>query len=250
MKTITQSHLKYARPLLFGIGIVLSFNVLAKDFATQKELDAESAIRESGDNDLRNQIAVINQLLPSPHVVGERYQGGIIFYVDDTGQHGLIAALADQGQQFNKWSNGVSRVTGASGDGIGAGRMNTPLAIANQIGDSGVRIFATKLAADYRVQDDGENPCTGSATETCWGDWYLPSKNELNLMWFNLADSDHNGRNDGQDDPNNLAGFGTHIYWSSTEVDFVRASSQSFSDGLVDSEVKANTWGVRAIRAF
>lgn len=282
MKIITQSHLKFAGPLLVGIGVVLSSNVLAKDFATQTELDAESAIRESGDNelrkqittinqslpaiqqalsaesairetgdnDLRNQIAAINQLLPSLHVVGERYQGGIIFYVDDTGQHGLIAALADQGRQFNKWNNGVSRVTGASGDGIGAGRMNTPLIIANQVGDKGDLNFAAKLAADYRVQDDGESPCTGSATETCWGDWYLPSKDELNLMWFNLADSDHDGNNSGPNDPNNLAGFSTLTYWSSTEADFDRAWDQLFRIGLADRSFKANTWQVRAIRAF
>lgn len=250
MKIITQSHLKFAGPLLFGIGVLLSSNVLAKDFATQNELDTESTIRESGDNELRKQITAINQLLPSLHVVGERYQGGIIFYVDDTEQHGLIAALADQGQQFNKWNNGVSRVTGASGDGIGAGRMNTPLIIANQIGDKGDRNFAAKIAADYRVQDDGESPCTGSATETCWGDWYLPSKDELNLMWFNLADPDHDGNNSGSSDPHNLAGFSNLTYWSSTEADFDRAWTQLFRNGLVGRDFKANTWGVRAIRAF
>ena len=34
------------------------------------------------------------------HTIGEKFGGGIIFYIDSTGQHGLIAAMADQ-----KWAN-------------------------------------------------------------------------------------------------------------------------------------------------
>ncbi|WKJ90066.1 hypothetical protein QZJ86_18965 [Methylomonas montana] len=279
MKKITQCHLKLAGSLLFGIGVALSPNVMAQDLETQtgsairksgndelrhqitgikhslntlqQRLIAETAIRESGDNDLRHQITAINQLLPPLHVVGERYQGGIIFHVDDTGQHGLIAALADQGKVLNKWNSGSSiTATGATGDGIGTGRMNTAIAIANQIADNRELAFAAKLAADYRVMEDGESPCTGSATETCLGDWYLPSKVELNLMWFNLADSEHNDHNDGPDDPNNLAGFSNLNYWSSTEIGNTLAWLQSFSDGLASKRFKGETWGVRAIRAF
>ena len=36
--------------------------------------------------------------------IGEHYGGGIVFYVDHTGQHGLIAAKADIPEKFN-WVN-------------------------------------------------------------------------------------------------------------------------------------------------
>lgn len=33
--------------------------------------------------------------------LGQSYHGGIIFYIDGTGQHGLIAATADQGTDIS-----------------------------------------------------------------------------------------------------------------------------------------------------
>ena len=43
---------------------------------------------------------------PTPaHYVGEVYGGGIVFYVYDNGQHGLIAADSDAG--FPQWYNGT-----------------------------------------------------------------------------------------------------------------------------------------------
>jgi len=42
--------------------------------------------------------------------IGELYQGGIVFYVDVDGQHGLIAARADQnGGALIQWSNGTNK---------------------------------------------------------------------------------------------------------------------------------------------
>ena len=37
-----------------------------------------------------------NNPATTPKVIGQNYGGGIIFYVDGTGQHGLIAAPYDQ----------------------------------------------------------------------------------------------------------------------------------------------------------
>jgi predicted RecA/RadA family phage recombinase len=41
---------------------------------------------------------------PVPKTIGQAYQGGIVFYVDLDGMHGLIAARADQGAAVT-WSN-------------------------------------------------------------------------------------------------------------------------------------------------
>ena len=42
------------------------------------------------------------------HFIGESYGGGIVFYVYDNGQHGLIAATADQSTGI-QWYNGIVR---------------------------------------------------------------------------------------------------------------------------------------------
>ncbi|MGR9052182.1 MAG: hypothetical protein ACU84J_05995 [Gammaproteobacteria bacterium] len=75
-------------------------------------------------------------------------------------------------------------------------------------------------------------------------------KDDLNLMWFDSADPDHDHNNGGAGDPNNLAGFSNFYYWSSTEKDLERAWNQLFRDGLAGSDDKVNAMGVRAIRAF
>ena len=69
------------------------------------------------------------------HKIGDKYGGGIVFYVYDGGLHGLIAALADQSSAI-QWYNGIFKVTGANGDGVGAGAMNTAMIVAAQIDDT------------------------------------------------------------------------------------------------------------------
>src|SRR6476469_9497636 len=43
-------------------------------------------------------------------VIGQLYGGGIIFWIDDSGQHGLIAAESDQG--YNWWGDRNYFLTG------------------------------------------------------------------------------------------------------------------------------------------
>ena len=63
------------------------------------------------------------------HIVGESYQGGIIFWVDPEGQHGLIAA---RNGDAARWYNGTFFVTNATADGIYAGAKNTDVIVAAQ----------------------------------------------------------------------------------------------------------------------
>ena len=148
--------------------------------------------------------------------IGQSYQGGIIFWLDATGQHGLIAATADQSTGI-QWYNGTFTVTNAVRDGIGAGMYNTERIIANQ----GVGSYAAQLCANY--QGGG------------YGDWYLPSKYELNLLYL-------------QKDA--VGGFASAYYWSSTEANNDSAWGQDFGDGAQYGYSKDYTGRVRAVRAF
>ncbi len=159
------------------------------------------------------------------HMIGERYGGGIVFYVYDNGQHGLIAAAADQSTGI-QWYNGTYRYTGTTGDGLGAGAMNTSMIVALQMADKKSRSFAAKVCADYSVTDSG----------ITYGDWYLPSKYELYLLYLQR---------------NVVGGFANEWYWSSTEGDASSAwyFSFLFGNAYYDDKVDSSNY-VRAVRSF
>ena len=156
--------------------------------------------------------------------IGDTYQGGIIFYLDATGCHGLIAAPSDQSTGI-LWYNGSYSVTNAVRDGIGAGEFNTERIIANQATGA----YAAQICANYQ----GGN----------YGDWYLPSKYELNLMYLSIGQGNALGLG-------NVGGFANNVYWSSTEVDYYNAWFQSFNDGNQYFYFKLTNYYVRAVRAF
>lgn len=179
------------------------------------------------------------------HLVGDSYQGGIIFWVyDSNGEHGLIVSRADQGAGI-RWYNGINRTTGTSGDGINTGAMNTAIIVAAQIADNQNGNFAAKVAADYSIQDDGLTACTPvnqspPATEICYGDWYLPSAVELNLLYNAKVAS-------------GVSNFvANSYYWSSRESGDNHAWSQRLDNGVQNNSTNKNSASqlVRAIRAF
>jgi hypothetical protein len=155
--------------------------------------------------------------------IGVNYGGGIVAYILQSGddgysssvQHGLIAATTDQSINI-KWSN-TSTVTNAVRDGIGAGMYNTELIIENQ----GVGSYAAQLCANYQGAD--------------YGDWYLPSKYELNLLYLQKTA---------------VGGFASAYYWSSNEYSSTNAWIQHFLSGDQTNTGKSGLTYVRAIRAF
>lgn len=197
------------------------------------------------------------------HEIGEQYQGGIVFWVDADGQHGLIAAKADQGaatwsdannpSQSYYWTgttgNYPNDVSGPMGDGLYGGAMNTTSIVAQQNTLStlqslnGVNPYPLKVASaaqlvmDYAVYDDGVSECrSGSGVNQCYGDWYLPGINELNLL-YNVREL--------------IGGFSNRSYWSSTEYWFNLAWYVNFENGTGSSGGdKKDIALVRAIRPF
>ena len=158
------------------------------------------------------------------HFVGENYGGGIVFYIYDNGQHGLIASTADQSSGI-RWDANTNVYTRASADGINAGINNTSIIIGNQASIDGNQ-FAAVMCNAYSSTMNG----------VTYGDWYLPSKYELNLLYLQKI---------------LVGGFSSADYWSSTENGNAGAWNQHFGTGvqLTSSKSTAN-FNVRAIRAF
>lgn len=178
----------------------------------------------------------------SLHALGENYRGGIIFYLDESRQHGLIASKIDIHTGGVQWRNGAAgnKVTNARSDGIGAGETNTRLIIAEQTIDNQSGQFAALIAANFQVKADGHTPCQTPATteKVCYGGWYLPSAFELQLLQRNLQD-------------NKKAHFIPDYYWSSTEASVSKAWLVNFATGEPIPSSKSNTFGqIRAIAHF
>ncbi len=154
--------------------------------------------------------------------------GGIVFYITDGGLNGLEAAPVDQ-STFSEWGCRTILIMGADGTAIGTGAQNT-LDILADCSQGGI---APRFAADY-------------TSPSGFNDWFLPSKDELNLMYTNLH-------------LNGLGGFandcnseGLCRYWSSSEIATNEVWAQQFSPRVVqfgDSKEDSN-YKVRAIRAF
>lgn len=158
--------------------------------------------------------------------IGQNYQGGIIFWLDATAQHGLIASTVDQSTGI-RWDNvsGVESYAGSFGDGLYAGSMNTAIIIAALVANIQSGDFAAMVCSQYSVTDGG----------ITYGDWYLPSNYELNLLYQQKAA---------------VGGFANEAYKSSTEYSTFFAYVSHFDTGVQEPYLKWVEQNVRAIRAF
>jgi len=167
--------------------------------------------------------------------VGDYAQGGVVFWVDETGQHGLACAIEDQSIGV-RWYAGTYGNTRACGDGPFAGEANTSIIIAAHvaIGDDG-STYAARICNELQVTQ-------GDKT---YGDWYLPSKYELNLIYDNKATINTTATANGG------SSFVSAHYWSSTEYGSnYYAWEQDFYDGEQSGNDKYDNDYVRAVRAF
>ena len=165
--------------------------------------------------------------------VGDYAQGGVVFWVDESGQHGLVCAINDQSTGI-RWHAGTDGDTRAKGDHMFAGEMNTNLIIAGQLsfGDDG-NDYAASICSEYFATTNQET----------YGDWYLPSYQELEIIRLNTSSIDASA----------IANGGTALgakYWSSTEVDSNKAVYVWFIVNFLFDDLKSASYAVRAIRAF
>jgi len=187
----------------------------------------------SGTTQLLSVPYALNAKNVKKYKVGDFAQGGIVFWVDETGQHGLVCSKEDlDGGNGIQWYNGSLVYTEARGDGIYAGEMNTMLIIAKQGYNS--NDYAAGICANYVVIQN----------DVAYGDWYLPSIKELRLMYDNKAAINATAILNGG------AVFFEDKYWSSTELDTNGAYYTNFQSPIYGISGKAQKYRVRAIRAF
>lgn len=152
-------------------------------------------------------------------VIGQAHEGGIVFYLDASKVHGLACAPNDQITGI-KWHNGVNVPIGTTSSSIGSGGNNTT-DIVNKQGSGN---YAAHICFNLTLNNKS--------------DWYLPSINELDLMYKNLK-------------LNGIGGFAAGHYWSSTEsITNTNAWYIYFGDGGKVTAAKDYEYYVRAVRSF
>ena len=169
--------------------------------------------------------------------IGDFAQGGVVFWVDETKQHGLVCTIENVVPGTIRWFAGTYGVTRANGDGVYGGESNTNLIISGQmvLGDDGAG-YAASVCSDLVESHGGVN----------YGDWYLPTMEELmvlgqNYLLVNSTSTANGGTN-----------LDTSPYWSSTELNGTDANYVVITPGgTSNSSVnKAAPFSVRAVRAF
>lgn len=234
----------YLTRILLGASLcvphTLQANPASTDYVNQRISEAVNTLTSTLKSEI-NRLAtqITSQHIPT-HALGERYQGGVIFFVDDSGLHGLIAALSDANKgEGIQWQNGVSgeKIVNARANGIGAGESNTRLIISQQTVDDQDGNFAALAALNYSVLADGTTPCPYSVTPSmmCYGGWYLPSLYELDLMRRNLTSKYQ------------LASL---PYWSSTESSVTESWAEEVVGTPLLLDKSTGIAHVRAIRSF
>ena len=172
----------------------------------QDKLAAGPGIRIEG-----NTISAV----PGNFYLGQDTLGGIVFYLfpdPDGAQHGLIVSKTETTAQ---WQSTPSLT---QADRSWDGAYNTELITGSP-------------AADW-ARGLGEG-------------WYLPSIDELSLLWNNRYHA-----NKGLNDAGAALLSNSAYYWSSTEGSESYAFPYTFYGGFGSYRVKTTTYNVRAVKAF
>jgi tetratricopeptide (TPR) repeat protein len=153
--------------------------------------------------------------------IGDKYAGGIVFYLSETGKNGLVCTDKDIGLAL--W--GSRETIGADGNEVanGSGMANTKKIVEfarmkNLVNTAG--------SLCYELNHNG------------YTDWYLPTLAELRLIYEELYKK-------------NRGNFMSSAkYWSSTEYGTFGAWYFNFGDGSAYGDNYSSSYSVRAIRTF
>lgn len=165
-------------------------------------------------------------------IIGSKTAGGIVFYLDKTGKHGLVCTDIELGKAI--W--GGQGEIGANGDGIadGSGMQNTKKIVEHSSWYKQGFFSSKKIPAPTAARLCLESSHNG------YNDWYLPTINELKLIYENIGKKFK------------------HSYWSSTEYGAIKgmfgggqtkvfgdgAWSYNFEKGTKEYAYKDSNWRI------
>jgi hypothetical protein len=181
-----------------------------------KDNAADSVVVRLADGTLGvRDVSTLTSGSSSPWYLGKDTLGGIVFYIykgSDGQDPGLVVSKTES---TAIWQN-TGTVTGAtrSWDGV----------------------FNMGLMTD--------SPAKDWITSNFSSEWYLPSIDELNLLWHNRFHANQALSAGG------LTLLSYANYWSSTEFNATDARYFWFVNGTANTTNKTNNNSVRAIRAF
>ena len=176
-------------------------------------------------------VMVFAQTAAQIYSIGDRGPaGGIIFY--DKGEFAdgwRYLEAAPPETEFRAECGTYGQTVAGTNTGVGFGKQNTALMV-RKLDELGVSDCAAQLCA--------------SMNHGGFNDWFLPSKDELDLMFKNLSE---NGMGDFKTENDRVNR--TNVYLSSSKAPVGNTWGQIFRGGL-QSAYKAGAYSVRAIRAF
>ena len=160
--------------------------------------------------------------------IGDVVNGGVVFWLDSTGQHGLVCSFSDVATsvEWGCYGTDLPNVLNVPYNG------GTPLGLGAEIGDG--------FNNTNDILQDCPTAPAALAARSLGAQWFLPSAKELNQMYINKTTLE------------GVSGFTafSNYYWSSAEVNEGFAWLQDFNNGDYDYYFKYDTYGVRAVRAF
>ncbi|MGM9454918.1 IPT/TIG domain-containing protein [Legionella bozemanae] len=229
--TITGTGLTGATGVVFGGIAATNFNVVNSTTITAVTPAHTVGAVDVVINSSIGGVTFSNGYFYVATAAGQPSSGGTIACING-GFQNLIAATADNILAI-QWSRLPFPITNAQSDADGATNTAT---IVTVMGDNGGVPYAAQLCNNYEVDSQGHTPC--QAGNTCYNDWFLPAKDQLNCLYINRAA---------------IGGFVSAVgYWSSTEFqpDPSRAWFQTFPNSGIGGRSKDNFSGLRCVRAF
>jgi len=158
---------------------------------------------------------------PATYTIGQAALGGIIAYINGGGSSGTSGFVVTSADLPPDYAFGCVGVNIATDTAIGTGQSNTNKIIAG--------CYETGNAAHY----------VDNLVEGGYSDWYLPSKDELNVLYSNRVA---------------LGGFSggpsNEFYQSSSQADSIFVFTQNLVTGQVYTPGKNGPRLLRAIRSF